>query len=126
MQIKTRVAGVLAVTTAAVAMIGGPAFASNSPSVGNVTGIANFSLLGGNNVEIPVNVPVNVCGVAVSFLRSPTPAARAARVSSATAATPATASASAASSGCRPASGPGAGAPSGYPAPWPWLSWAPR
>ncbi len=68
MQIKTRVAGVLAVTTAAVALIGGPAFASNAPHVGNVTGIANFSLLSGNDVEIPVNVPVNICGVAVSLL----------------------------------------------------------
>jgi hypothetical protein len=67
-QIKTRAAGVLAVTAAAVAMIGGPAFADNSPSVGNVTGIANFSLLSGNNVEMPVNIPVNVCGVAVSLL----------------------------------------------------------
>jgi hypothetical protein len=67
-QIKTRVAGVLAVTATAVAMIGGPAFASNSPHVGNVTGIANFSLLSGNNVEMPVNVPVNICGVAVSLL----------------------------------------------------------
>ena len=68
MQIKTRIAGVLAVTTAAVALIGGPAFASNSPHVGNVTGIANFSLLSGNDVEVPVNVPVNICGVAVSLL----------------------------------------------------------
>jgi hypothetical protein len=67
-QIKTRIAGVLAVTTAAVALIGGPAFASNSPHVGNVTGIANFSLLSGNDVEVPVNVPVNICGVAVSLL----------------------------------------------------------
>jgi hypothetical protein len=56
------------VTAAAVAMVGGPAFASNSPSVGNVTGIANFSLLSGNNVEMPVNMPENVCGIAVSFL----------------------------------------------------------
>ena len=68
MQIKTRVAGVLAVTTAAVGLIGAPAFASNAPHVGNVTGIANFSLLSGNDVEIPVNVPVNICGVAVSLL----------------------------------------------------------
>ncbi len=68
MQIKTRVAGVLAVATAAVGLIGAPAFASNAPHVGNVTGIANFSLLSGNDVEIPVNVPVNICGVAVSLL----------------------------------------------------------
>jgi len=67
-QIKTRVAGVLAVTAAAVAMIGGPAFADNAPNVGNVTGIANFSLASGNNIEMPVNMPENVCGIAVSFL----------------------------------------------------------
>ena len=68
MQIKTRVAGVLAATAAAVAMIGGPAFADNSPSVGNVTGIANFSLASGNNIDTPNNMPENVCGIAFSFL----------------------------------------------------------
>ena len=68
MQIKTRVAGVLAVTAAAVAMMGGPAFADSGPNVGNVTGIANFSLLSGNDVEMPVDVPTNICGVAVSLL----------------------------------------------------------
>ena len=68
MQIKTRVAGVLAATTAAVALIGAPAFADSGPNVGNVTGIANLSVLSGNNVDTPVNVPVNVCGVAVSLL----------------------------------------------------------
>lgn len=68
MQIKTRAAGVLAVTAAAVAMIGGPAFADNSPSVGNVTGVANFSLLSGNDIGIPINLPINVCGAAVAIL----------------------------------------------------------
>jgi hypothetical protein len=38
-QIKTRVAGVLAATAAAVALIGGTAHADNAPNVGNVTGI---------------------------------------------------------------------------------------
>ena len=68
MQIKTRVAGMLAVTAAAVTMIGGPAFASNSPSVGNVTGVGNLSLLSGNLIEIPISLPINVCGAAVSIL----------------------------------------------------------
>ncbi len=68
MQIKTRVAGVFAVTAVAVAAIGGPAFADNSPSVGNVTGLGNLSLASGNNIEIPVNVPINICGAAVSIL----------------------------------------------------------
>ena len=34
MQIKTRVAGVLATSAAAIAIMGGPAFASNNPVVG--------------------------------------------------------------------------------------------
>jgi hypothetical protein len=67
-QIKTRVAGVLAVTAAAVAMFGSTALAGNGPNTGNVTGVANFSLLSGNLVETPVNVPTNICGVAVSLL----------------------------------------------------------
>jgi small secreted domain DUF320 len=66
-QIKTRIAGVLAVTAAGVAMIGGPAFAG-SPHVGNILGNGNLSIASGNNVQIPVSVPVNVCGVAVSIL----------------------------------------------------------
>jgi hypothetical protein len=66
-QIKTRIAGVLAVTAAGVAMIGGPAFAG-SPNVGNIIGNGNLSIASGNNVQIPVSVPVNVCGVAVSIL----------------------------------------------------------
>jgi hypothetical protein len=68
MQIKTRVAGVFAVTAVAVAAIGGPAFADNAPNVGNVTGIANFSLASGNNIDVPVNLPINICGAAVSIL----------------------------------------------------------
>jgi hypothetical protein len=67
-QIKTRVAGVLAVTAAAVAMIGGPAFADNSPSVGNVTGNANVSTDSGNNIQIPISSPTNFCGNALAFL----------------------------------------------------------
>jgi hypothetical protein len=47
---RTRVAGVLVTAAAAVAMMGAPAFASNSPSVGNITGNGNFSALRGNNV----------------------------------------------------------------------------
>ena len=68
MQIKTRAAGVLAVTAAAVAMMGGPAFASNSPTVGNTWGNGNLSILSGNNTQIPISVPVNVCGTAVAVL----------------------------------------------------------
>ena len=90
MQIKTRVAGVLAVTAAAVAMIGGPAFADNSPSVGNVTGIANFSLASGNNIEHAEQHAGRTSAASRSpSSASPTPAAGVAPPSSATAATPA-------------------------------------
>ena len=73
MQIKTRVAGVLAVTTAAVALIGGPAFADNSPSVGNVTGIASqvedvtAKLLGFGVEMVPVRVHQLLGGFAISI-----------------------------------------------------------
>jgi hypothetical protein len=59
-QMRTRVAGVLAVAASAVAMMGGPAFASNSPSVGNITGNSNVSTLSGNNVQIPAGYPPGV------------------------------------------------------------------
>ena len=39
-----------------------------APNVGNVTGIANLSLASGNNIELPVNLPINICGAAVSIL----------------------------------------------------------
>ena len=68
MQMRTRVAGVLAVAASAVAMMGAPAFASNSPSVGNITGNSNVSALSGNNVQIPVQIPVNFCGNALAIL----------------------------------------------------------
>ena len=61
MQIKTRVAGVLATSAAAIAIMGGPAFASNNSVVGNIVG-------NGNNVQIPVQVPVDICGNAVGLL----------------------------------------------------------
>jgi hypothetical protein len=67
-QMRTRVAGVLAVAASAVAMMGAPAFASNSPSVGNITGNSNVSALSGNNVQIPVQIPVNFCGNALAIL----------------------------------------------------------
>jgi ChpA-C len=67
-QMKTRAAGVLAVAASAVAMMGAPAFASNSPSVGNITGNSNVSTLSGNNVQVPVQIPVNFCGNALAIL----------------------------------------------------------
>ena len=68
MQIKTRVAGVLAVSAAAIAIMGGPAFASNNLVVGNIVGNGNIPILSGNNVQIPVQVPVDICGNAVGLL----------------------------------------------------------
>ena len=68
MQIKTRVAGVLAVSAAAIAIMGGPAFASNNPVTGNIVGNGNIPILSGNNVQIPVQVPLDICGNAVGLL----------------------------------------------------------
>jgi hypothetical protein len=67
-QIKTRVAGVIATSAAAIAIMGGPAFASNNPVVGNTVGNGNISVLSGDNVQIPVQVPVDICGNAVGLL----------------------------------------------------------
>ena len=68
MQIKTRVAGVLAVSAAAIAIMGGPAFASNNPVTGNIVGNGNIPILSGNNVQIPVQIPVDICRNAVAIL----------------------------------------------------------
>lgn len=68
MQMRTRVAGVLATAAAAVALAGAPAFASDSPAVGNTTGNYNISGLAGNNVQVPVLVPVDICGNAAAIL----------------------------------------------------------
>ena len=68
MQIKTRVAGVLAVSAAAIAIMGGPAFASNNPVTGNILGNGNIPILSGNNVQIPVQIPVDICGNALAIL----------------------------------------------------------
>jgi hypothetical protein len=86
-QIKTRVAGVLATSAAAIAIMGGPAFASNNPVVGNIVGNGNIPILSGNNVQIPVHVPVDICGTPWASWASPTPAARAAPQPSWTAST---------------------------------------
>jgi hypothetical protein len=57
-KMRTRVAGVLAATAAGVAMMGAPAFASSGP----------LSILDGNTVNLPVQAPVNACGIAVGIL----------------------------------------------------------
>lgn len=67
MRMKTRVAGVVAVSASAVALMGAPAFASSTPGPVNVTS-ANGSVLSGNQVIIPITAPVNVCGNAIAIL----------------------------------------------------------
>ena len=62
MQIKTRVAGALAVSATALAIMGGPAFASDTPVTGNIAGNGNIPILSGNNVQIPVLIPIDICG----------------------------------------------------------------
>jgi hypothetical protein len=66
-QMKVRIAGVLATTAAAVAMMGASAFASVGP-VGNVIGNGNLSIASGNSVYAPISIPVDVCGNAVAIL----------------------------------------------------------
>jgi len=67
-QIKTRAAGVLATSAAAIAIMGGPAFASSNPVTGNIVGNGNIPILSGNNVQIPAQIPVDICGDAVGLL----------------------------------------------------------
>ncbi|HLH59332.1 MAG TPA: chaplin family protein [Streptosporangiaceae bacterium] len=72
MQFKKRAAVVLAASASAVALMGAPAFASTAqqasgPSSTWVTS-GNGSILGGNQIFIPINIPVDVCGNAVAVL----------------------------------------------------------
>ena len=64
MQLKTRVAGVLATSACAVGMMGVPAFASTH----NVYNYKNVSILSDNTVNIPITIPVDVCGNAIAIL----------------------------------------------------------
>jgi hypothetical protein len=65
-QRKTRVAGVLATSACAVGMIGAPAFASTHNV--HVFNYKNTAMLSGNTVNIPVSIPVDVCGNAIAIL----------------------------------------------------------
>lgn len=73
MQFRKRAAVVLAASASAVALMGAPAFASTAshhssgPSSTWITS-GDGSILGGNQVFIPINVPVNVCGNAIAVL----------------------------------------------------------
>jgi hypothetical protein len=57
-KMRTCVAGILAATAAGVAMMGAPAFAQSGVS----------DILSGNTVNLPIQAPINVCGVAVGIL----------------------------------------------------------
>jgi hypothetical protein len=66
---KTRVAGVLAASASAVALMGAPAFATTSHHGGGTDyNIGNTSILSGNKVDIPISIPINVCGNAIAIL----------------------------------------------------------
>ena len=51
-----------------IAIMGDPALGSNNPVVGNIVRNGNIPILSGNNVQIPVQVPVDICGNAVGLL----------------------------------------------------------
>jgi hypothetical protein len=65
-QMKTRVAGVLAASACAVGVMGGPAFASTHSI--HVYNKGNITILSGNTVNIPISIPVDVCGNAIAIL----------------------------------------------------------
>jgi hypothetical protein len=67
-QMKTRVAGVLATSACAVAVMGGPAFASTYNGGYHDYNVGNVSVLSGNTVNIPISIPIDVCGNAVAVL----------------------------------------------------------
>lgn len=67
MQFKIRAAGVLAVTASAVALMGAPAFAQTGPS-GNINGLGNLGVLNGNTVNVPLSMPISLCGGALAIL----------------------------------------------------------
>jgi hypothetical protein len=49
-----------------------------NPVVGNIVGNGNIPIVSGNNVQIPVQVPVDICATPWASWASPTPAASAA------------------------------------------------
>jgi hypothetical protein len=63
-QMKTRVAGVIAMSACAVGMMGASAFAS--PQNVHVTNIRNVPFFSENTVDRPISIPVDVCGNAVA------------------------------------------------------------
>jgi hypothetical protein len=66
-QMKTRVAGVLATSACAVGLMAAPAFASTTNNV-HVYNYGNLSILNENTVNIRVTIPIDVCGNAIAVL----------------------------------------------------------
>jgi hypothetical protein len=62
-QMKTRVAGVVAATASAVALMGAPAFAA-----GPIVTSGDGSVLSGNQIIVPITIPINACGNAIAVL----------------------------------------------------------
>jgi hypothetical protein len=71
---KTRVGGALVAAASAVALMGVPAFAATAGghggprTGGGQTTSGAGSVLGGNQVNVPISVPINVCGNAIAIL----------------------------------------------------------
>jgi hypothetical protein len=65
---KTRVAGVLAASATAVAMMGAPAFAGTGGGGGGPTTSGNGSLLSGNQIIAPISIAIDACGNAIAIL----------------------------------------------------------
>jgi hypothetical protein len=63
---KTRVGGALVAAASAVALMGVPAFASTVGGGPDTSGAG--SVLGGNQVNVPISIPINVCGNAIAIL----------------------------------------------------------
>ncbi len=74
MQMKSRVGGALVAAASAVALMGVPAFAATvgghgGPQTGGGQHTSGAgSVLGGNQVNVPISVPINVCGNAIAIL----------------------------------------------------------
>jgi ChpA-C len=67
-QMKTRVAGVLATSACGIVMMGAPAFASVNHSYTHLSNVGNVTILSGNTLNMPISVPVDVCGNAIAIL----------------------------------------------------------
>ncbi len=68
MQMRIRVAGVLATTACAMAMTGGSAFAYIPHHQPGPVNSGSISIGSENNVDAPISVPVNICGTAIAIL----------------------------------------------------------